>query len=253
MAESAGTLVCPSCGAAVDRTAKACGYCGAVVEPPKPIGADGPSERRTFCPRCSMLYPTAAMRCPRCPAGQWDARGGRCPRCASDLESIPMGTVTVDRCRDCHGHWFDGDELEHVLDLTTQGVTREEAATLRPALPVSKIPLEEDVRYVACVRCGERMVRRQVAPRAGVVVDICRLHGVWFDGGEFEQFAEFAKAGGLEVVRHDGIASAEARAKSAASPTRDPAWIGEGEAWAGTSSGGWLVADALRAILRLIR
>lgn len=123
-----------------------------------------------------------------------------------------MGTVTVDVCPECAGRWFDGGEIERVVDLATQGVSRDEAKTLRANLPAPAGPAEE-VRYVACVRCGDRMWRRQVAVRAGIIIDICRLHGLWFDGGEFERFEEFVKAGGLEVLRQDAAAPA--------SPIRD--------------------------------
>ena len=55
--------------------------------------------------------------------------------------------------------------------------------------------------------------RRQVAPRTGLVVDICRPHGVWFDAGEFEHFQQFVRAGGLDVVRFDGVAAVESQRK----------------------------------------
>jgi Zn-finger nucleic acid-binding protein len=208
-----GTVVCSACAAAVRRDAKACAYCGAPVVLPPPKGADGPAERKTFCPRCGELYPSDAARCVRCPPGATDERGGRCPRCAGTLSPSALGRATIDRCGDCHGVWFDGDELEHTMDLTTRGVSSREAATLRTALPSGSA--EGDVRYLACVRCSERMARRQVAPRAGIVVDLCRTHGVWFDGGEMEGFAAFVRAGGLEVARHDGVAEVERRRRNA--------------------------------------
>lgn len=222
MAEKVGTLVCFACGGSVAKNAPACPYCGAIVVLPTPFGADAPAQRRTFCPRCGNMYPSAAARCPRCPPSSTDERGGRCPRCAADLQPVGMGTVTVDRCSSCKGTWFDGDELEHAMDLTTQGLSREDAGSLRRVLPTSN-PTEE-VKYVACVRCGERMARRQLAPRMGIIVDICRSHGIWFDGGELERFAAFARAGGLEVLRHDGVAAAEERERARASlaPVPDP-------------------------------
>lgn len=213
-----GTIVCPACAAGVPKNAKACPYCGAEVVLAAPRGADGPADRLTYCTRCGLLYPSAAATCPRCPPGSTDERGGRCPRCAGALEPTTVGPVTIDRCRGCKGTWFDGDELEHVVDLTTKGVAREEALALKRGLPEGS--LESEVRYLACVRCGERMYRRQVAMRAGVLVDICRAHGVWFDGGELEQFEAFVRAGGLEVRRHDGIALTESRRKRAESGDR---------------------------------
>jgi Zn-finger nucleic acid-binding protein len=213
MAVPVGTIVCPGCGAAIAKTAARCGYCGATVVLPAPAGAAGPAERRTFCPRCTQLYPASAGRCPRCPPGATDERGGHCPRCGGHLEPTAMGAAVVDRCPACRGHWFDGDEMEHAFDVTTEGASREEANSLRRALPRAS-PADE-IRYLACVRCGERMARRQIAPRTGLIVDVCRPHGVWFDGDELDRFLAFVRAGGLEVLRHDGIAAAEARKRAA--------------------------------------
>jgi Zn-finger nucleic acid-binding protein len=218
----AGSIVCPACGAGVSAKEPACPYCRAPVVLPKPKGAEGPAERRTYCTRCGRMYPAGAARCPRCPtADEHDARGGKCPRCGNDLQPEKMSDVTVDRCRGCRGLWFDGDEVEHAIDATTKGVSTPEASSMRSGLPQTPTQVEDDVRYLACVRCRELMARRQAAPRAGVVIDVCRNHGVWFDANEFEQFSAFVRAGGLEVMRHDGIASAEARRKSV-TPTPDP-------------------------------
>lgn len=210
-----GTVVCRACGGAVPVDARACGYCGGVLELPKPAGSEGPAERRTYCTRCAAMYPSHAARCPRCPPASGEDRGGHCPRCAAELVPEPMGPVTVDRCKACRGRWFDGNELEHVLDATTEGLSRHDAGRTRRALPTLGRPAEP-IRYLACVRCGERMARRQAAARAGIVVDICAPHGVWFDADEFEHFAAWCAAGGLEVLRHDGVASAEAQRRQAA-------------------------------------
>jgi Zn-finger nucleic acid-binding protein len=245
MAHSAGSIVCPACGAGVSKAAAKCPYCGAEVVLPKPRGADGPTDRKTYCTRCGTLYGSHAGRCSRCPPPATDEKGGRCPRCTGLLDPVPMGTIVADRCGACGGHWFDGDEVEHAIDLTTKGITRDEARAMRGALPEWKQPVEE-IRYLACVRCGERMSRRMVAARVGVIVDICRPHGVWFDGGEFEHFASVAKAGAIEVLRFDATAAAAARPKA---PTveHDPVWVGS------PPLGGSLGHDVLRALGRLFR
>jgi Zn-finger nucleic acid-binding protein len=220
--------VCPSCGAGVSKAAPCCAYCGSEVVLPKPKGAVGPADRRTFCTRCGQLYPSAAARCPRCPPASDEERGTHCPRCGGTLEAKKIGGSRVDRCAACGGHWFDGDEIEHAVDVTTRGAAREEASSLKGGLPAWKQPTE-DVRYLCCLRCRELMTRRQAVPRAGIVIDVCRKHGVWFDRGEFEHFVAFVRAGGLEVLRHDGIASAEAALRTAqiqAQLPRGGAWLG---------------------------
>jgi Zn-finger nucleic acid-binding protein len=45
-------------------------------------------------------------------------------------------------------------------------------------------------------------MNRQVFARiSGVIVDVCKDHGVWFDTGELEAVIEFIEAGGLEAAR----------------------------------------------------
>lgn len=212
-ARGRGTVVCKACGAGVPVDAAACAYCGGRLELPKPAGSEGAGERRTFCTRCGTMYPSDDARCPRCPPASGEDRGGTCPRCAAALAPEAMGTVTVDRCTACRGLWFDGNEVEHVIDATTEGIPREEAHRLRRALPPSDLPVEK-VRYLRCVRCAEPMSRRIVAKGTGIIVDICAPHGVWFDTDEFRRFATWCAAGGLEVLRHDGIAAAEARRRA---------------------------------------
>lgn len=209
-----GTLVCRACGAPVPVDAPACGHCAAVVVHTPPLGADGPAARLTYCARCATSYPSHAGRCPRCPPASDEHRGGACPRCRAELAPVPMGRITADRCGACRGVWFDGNELEHVLDATTHGIPTSEADRIRRTLPAWKRPLEE-VRYLPCVRCAEIMTRRQVAPRAGIIVDLCARHGLWFDADELEHFTAWCAAGGLEVLRHDGVAAQEARAEKA--------------------------------------
>jgi Zn-finger nucleic acid-binding protein len=51
--------------------------------------------------------------------------------------------------------------------------------------------------YVKCPRCGVLMNRRMFALGAAVVVDVCRLHGTWFDAAELGKVVEFAASGGM--------------------------------------------------------
>jgi Zn-finger nucleic acid-binding protein len=201
-----GTIVCPGCGGGAPETAKACPYCGAkvVVPPPPGVAIDATaalSEPRTFCARCALFYAATLPSCPRCPPASADAVGGRCPRCQLALESETRTGVSLDACPKCDGLWFDGNELERTIDLTTRGKSRDEVHALRPDLPWHPSPIEKGT--LDCVRCRTPMQRRQIAPKTGVVVDVCRVHGIWLDAGEWEQFVEFVRAGGLEVLRRD--------------------------------------------------
>ncbi len=160
-----------------------------------------PAEAKTFCARCGRFHPATLASCPRCPPSDDGNRGNHCPRCDVGLASLVKNGVTIDSCARCRGLWFDGGELERALDVTTKGKTAEEVEELRDDLPRRASPIERG--SLACVRCREAMERRQIVPKMGVVVDVCPTHGIWFDGGEWEQFGALVRAGALEVLRQD--------------------------------------------------
>jgi Zn-finger nucleic acid-binding protein len=45
------------------------------------------------------------------------------------------------------------------------------------------------------------MNRHNFAHVTGIMVDVCKGHGVWFSHGELRQIVEFVRAGGLERAR----------------------------------------------------
>jgi len=42
------------------------------------------------------------------------------------------------------------------------------------------------------------MARMTFGKHSGIVVDVCRGHGTWFDGGELDAVMAFVRGGGLE-------------------------------------------------------
>jgi Zn-finger nucleic acid-binding protein len=66
----------------------------------------------------------------------------------------------------------------------------------RPAV----MPLDQ-VKYVPCPLCHRTMNRVNFGKVSGVIVDVCREHGTWFDGGELTRVVSFAAAGGLAKTR----------------------------------------------------
>jgi len=57
------------------------------------------------------------------------------------------------------------------------------------------------ISYAPCPQCGQLMNRVNFARCSGVVVDVCRGHGTWFDRDELREIVEFIRAGGLELAR----------------------------------------------------
>jgi Zn-finger nucleic acid-binding protein len=43
------------------------------------------------------------------------------------------------------------------------------------------------------------MARMTFGQRSGVIVDVCRAHGTWFDAGELDAVMAFVRGGGLET------------------------------------------------------
>ena len=85
--------------------------------------------------------------------------------------------------------------------MTRIAETHDKSTALRLALPQRVVSKETDVRYLACPVCKKSMNRRQFGRISGVVVDVCKQDGVWFDPGELSTVLAFISRGGLEEAR----------------------------------------------------
>jgi Zn-finger nucleic acid-binding protein len=190
----AETLNCPTCGAAVTSPdATHCLYCEARLA-------------TVSCPRCFGMMYKGSRHCPRCgataarnAASESDEARGRCPRCRTPLEKVTLGTTSLRECKDCDGLWVDVEMFEHICaDREQQSAVLGAAHFASAARSVSG---QEHVRYVPCPECGQLMNRVNFARCSGVVVDVCKGHGTWFDKDELTEIVEFIRAGGLDQAR----------------------------------------------------
>jgi Zn-finger nucleic acid-binding protein len=117
-----------------------------------------------------------------------------------ELESVAVGGATLRECARCDGLWVDVESFERVISEREQ-----QSAILGPA---ALMPEKErgdgepnKVRYVPCPECGQLMNRVNFARCSGVVVDVCKGHGTWFDRDELRRIVEFIRGGGLDVSR----------------------------------------------------
>jgi len=71
-----------------------------------------------------------------------------CPRCKVDMDDKLFGGVTLDRCPQCHGLWFDGGELQVVVTRYRSGAhgDREIAHELRAGLGDPDAHEEKDAK-----------------------------------------------------------------------------------------------------------
>jgi len=103
-------------------------------------------------------------------------------------------------CERCEGLWLETAVFELICVHREHQSAILGAATLATEhqTPVSN---EEKVRYVPCPQCGQLMNRINFAKCSGVVVDVCKGHGTWFDRDELRQIVEFIRGGGMDLSR----------------------------------------------------
>lgn len=122
----------------------------------------------------------------------------QCPRCRIHMQSVRLGSTTVQECDRCHGLWLDVASFESICADREQ-----QAAVIGSAsvAPVKTAPGSAPVKYVPCPKCSQLMNRINFARCSGVIVDVCKGHGTWFDRDELSRIIEFIRAGGLESAR----------------------------------------------------
>jgi Zn-finger nucleic acid-binding protein len=186
----AETLNCPTCGAAVSKDATHCSFCEARLA-------------TVACPRCFAMMFVGSKFCPRCgaktaQAETVEAAARLCPRCRVEMEAIAVGNASLRECGRCDGMWVDVDSFEKIVEERD-----EQASVLGTASQVPKQTGAEPnkVRYVPCPECNQLMNRVNFAHCSGVIVDVCKGHGTWFDRDELQQIIEFIRGGGLDASR----------------------------------------------------
>jgi Zn-finger nucleic acid-binding protein len=189
---NAETLNCPTCGAAASTDAAHCQFCDARLA-------------TVACPRCFAMMFVGSLHCSRCGAKAERAESAgenpsrRCPRCRVEMESIAVGEASLRECARCGGLWVDVESFEQIIREREQQTVALGAASIVPKQPGGGEP--NKVRYVPCPQCNQLMNRVNFARCSGVIVDVCKGHGTWFDRDELRRIVEFIRGGGLEVAR----------------------------------------------------
>ncbi|MCC6215687.1 MAG: zf-TFIIB domain-containing protein [Polyangiaceae bacterium] len=199
---------CPVCGGAVDERSRACSFCAA------PIAS-------VCCAHCFHWNVPESIHCAGCgralglePIGE--AGGLDCPECAAGLAAYSGGPGRLLDCARCGGQF-----VEHAL-LRDLCLRRQTYGVVAPRVAAAANPLAVPVRYLPCPACRSVMNRQNFGGASGVVVDVCRGHGVWFSAGELPIVLSFVEAGGLIRARHAAAAPAATARHAAAAPTSGP-------------------------------
>ena len=191
MMAEARALNCPQCGAGVPVDARSCPFCNVRLA-------------TISCPKCFGLAFLGSHHCQHCGAALQEPRkregeAWKCPRGCGDLRSMTLGGVDYDECTVCSGMWLETRAFERL--------TADRERQMPYVLPgaIARLPKLEStpkVQYVKCPECSKVMNRTNFAKASGVIIDMCRDHGVWFDADELRRIIEFIQRGGIEIARH---------------------------------------------------
>jgi len=196
-------LNCPNCGGAVMSDQTNCQFCSSRL---KTVG----------CAKCLGLMFLGSKFCGHCGATARaaelldDANAGDCPRCKVKLQSLQIDTVQIRECERCGGFWSAGDAFENLCsDREKQASVLGFAGSYR-----HENPNAATISYVPCPDCTQLMNRSNFARSSGIIIDMCKQHGVWFDAGELPKIIEFIDKGGLDRAREkEKISMADERSR----------------------------------------
>lgn len=211
----AETLNCPMCGAPASSEATRCDHCGARLA-------------TVACPSCFGVIFAGSKFCSHCGAKVdrvelSESAKRLCPRCAVGMEAVAIGKTHLLECSRCEGLWADADSLQEIC-----ADREDQAAVLGMAAPVAEeaSELETKIRYLPCPVCRKLMNRVNFAHCSHVVVDVCTVHGTWFDKDELRRIVEFIRGGGLDRARAQEITELEEERRKLSNARLTTPWEG---------------------------
>jgi Zn-finger nucleic acid-binding protein len=135
----------------------------------------------------------------RCPCGDGDLAQRVLPAPAG----ATGGDLFLAECGACHGVWVSRASIDRLVASHADDTL---LLALAPGIAATQAPRArgvgtEPVRYRRCPACGKTMNRVNYARISGIIVDVCRDHGTWFDVHELPALLEFVRRGGLDTAR----------------------------------------------------
>lgn len=208
-AHEAAVVRCSSCGAPRQDGGQACGFCSADFTVHE-------QDLDTMCPGCFARISRRARYCHKCATPlvvQGEAGAPTeypCPVCTGSAGNGADGPRLASRrvagesfaaleCGCCAG-LFIGNEAFRMLAegaRREQLIRQEHGGSEEPAYARPAKPAQKGSFYRSCPQCGGRMNRQNYGRSSGVIIDICREHGVWFDAEELDQILAWIRRGGL--------------------------------------------------------
>jgi len=196
-------LNCPNCGAAVASDCTQCEFCKTRL-------------KTVACPSCLGLMFLGSKFCGHCGERAVDVESteienpGVCPRCKVELQPVKIDTTTIRECLRCGGFWTSVEAFENLCADKEQ----QSAVVHYTAAKPRDLDVATPISYVPCPECEQLMNRSNFARSSGVIIDLCKQHGVWFDADELPKIIDFVDKGGLVRAREkEKIALEEERGR----------------------------------------
>jgi len=126
-----------------------------------------------------------------------------CCGCGGPMTPRRLEETQFDECDRCGGLWLGPTTMASVRS-EAEARARLRAFDLMPGTSASSAPARKPAgagSYRKCPVCARHMNRSNYARGAGVVVDVCKEHGSFFDRGELTRIFHFIEEGGLEKMR----------------------------------------------------
>jgi len=201
----AATYQCPVCGAFAREQEWSCRHCSTALATLR-------------CAHCFELSFPDSLHCRGCgselglePAGSDTAH--TCPDCKLPLKGFKAGSGRLEACERCGGQMVTHGLLRALLEQR-EAVGQAVPAHHSAAAARRSNPLAQPVRYRACPSCSEMMNRKNFGSTSGIVIDVCALHGCFFDAGELPRVLDFVRLGGLTRAQRTRQVTASSPAAS---------------------------------------
>jgi Zn-finger nucleic acid-binding protein len=205
--------ICPCCMARVSGGARFCSHCGSPIlvgqaaagATPLPCPACGP--QRQLSSRRLGGEPVAVAECEVC-AGLWVDTG----TCQVLAARARLGQLDSAVAAPAAGGTPAADGRLAVAGTTAVGGTPGVGvgAAGAGAAGTGGAGAGASVRlYRPCAVCGALMNRQNYGRKSGVILDVCRAHGIWFDADELPRVLAWIRDGG--EMRAGQLAAEEAQ------------------------------------------
>lgn len=203
---------CSSCGGARQDNSRNCSFCGSDFTLHE-------RDLNTVCPNCFARVSDRARYCSECgdllaaEAIAGEDSQAICPACPDEekLASRQLGheNLNVLECQACTGLWIGVESFRELRDRAARRAAHLEEAALAEAKP-RRSAKQAGPLYRPCVVCEKLMARRLYAPQSGVIIDLCKDHGLWFDATELHQVIQWISQGG---PAEDAVEAIEKRSR----------------------------------------